>query len=143
MRHIEKTGPRRERVKARILLVPALLLLAACSPAESGIIVGASLISLMETDKTLSDHMMSQFMNKDCSTKRLLDGGQKMCLDENGMTTVAQAVPTYCYRTLGKITCYTTPNPYDPKSAEVAWPRQPQPEAAPSVALRDGENKGN
>ena len=143
MRIVKKMGQHREQATAGILLVPALLLLAACSPGESAVIAGASLISFLETDKTVPDHIMSQVMNKDCAAERLFNGAKKMCLDENGTTTVAQAVPTYCYRTLGNITCYTTPNPYDPKSAEVAWPRQPQPEAASSVALRDGENKGN
>jgi hypothetical protein len=141
MRNTRKTQTHRER--ARILLVPALLLLAACSPAESGIIVGASLISLLETDKTVPDHIMSQMLNKDCSSQRLLEGADKMCLDENGPTTVAQSIPSYCYRTLGNITCYTEPNPFDPKSNQVAWPRPWQPEPAASVALRDGENKGN
>jgi hypothetical protein len=134
-----------QRAKVRFLAVPAILLLAACSPAESGILAGTTIISLLETDKTVSDHIMSQMMNKDCSSKRLLEGADRMCIDENesATKTVAQSTPTYCYRTLGNISCYTKPNPYDPNVSEVAWPRPTQPEPAPSLALRDGENKGN
>jgi len=138
--HNKGTGGKRTR--ARVLLVPAVLLMAACSPTQTAVLAGTSLISLLETDKTVPDHIMSQVMNKDCSSERLIKDG-KMCLDENRPTTVAQSIPSYCYRTLGTITCYTSPNPYDPNTAEVAWPRPMQPEPAPSLALRDGENKGN
>lgn len=133
------------RAWAPLALVPALLLVAACSPGESAIMAGTTIISYLATDKPVSDHIIGQITNKECSTKRLIDGG-KYCVDENGNvtgTTVAQAEPSYCYHTLGKITCYTTPDPTDPHNVEVAWPRPPQPEAPQSVALRDGENKGN
>lgn len=131
------------RTMALLALLPLSLLIAACTPEDGAILVVGSAISLIETDKTIPDHVMSQVMNKDCSAKRLIDGASKMCLDENAPTTVAQAAPTYCYHTLGKITCYDKPDPYAAQATEVAWPRPSQPNPTASLALRDAENKGN
>ena len=127
------------------MLIPAVLLVAACTPFDAGIMAGTTVISLIETDKTPADHILSHVMNKDCSSKRLLEGADHMCLDENenAPKTVAQATPSYCYRTLGNVTCYTEPDPFGSDSPQVAWPRVSPPDKATSLALRDGENKGN
>lgn len=133
----------------RGLAVLACAGLAACNPAGTGILIVGSAISYIETEKTLPDHALSQMLNKDCAGKRLLEEG-KFCADEDGRTTtVAAAVPEYCYRTLGDVTCYAHPDPFDPKNDEVAWPNPngfaangPQ-NTGSSVALRDIENKGN
>jgi hypothetical protein len=123
--------------------------LSACSPGETAIILGTSAFSYFETGKTIPDHIVSQVMNKDCSSKRLIEDG-KACLDDNGQTTtVAAAPPEFCYRTLADVSCYTKPDPFDPENDEVAWPNpnvfasgDPQ-ESGTSLALRDTENKGN
>ena len=88
-------------------------------------------------------------MNEDCSSQRLIEDG-KLCVDENDRTTtVAAAAPEYCYRTLADVSCYSHPDPFDPTNDEVAWPNPngfaaaDPPNPAPSLALRDTENKGN
>jgi len=139
MRHSRKNH---DRLIKGAALIPALLAIAACTPENIALMVGTSAVSMIETDKTVPDHIMSQVMNKDCAASRLIKDG-KMCLDDDGTTTVAESAPTYCYHTLGEITCYATPNPYDPHTNEVAWPRGEEPAPMPSVALRDGENKGH
>ena len=145
MVHTLERGSHGARTKARLLLVPAVLLVAACTPFDAGIMAGTTVISLLETDKTPTDHILSQVMNKDCSSKRLLEGADHMCLDENANAskTVAQAAPSYCYRTLGNVTCYTEPNPFGSNASQVAWPVVSEPESTASLALRDTENKGN
>jgi hypothetical protein len=50
-------------------------------------------------------------MHKDCAADRIVKDG-KMCRDDDTATLVAQQAPVYCYRTLGEITCYSTPDPY-------------------------------
>ncbi len=115
---------RMRRLGLRATAGLAWLGLAACSPAETAALAGLSALSLLGTDKFLSDHIISQATGKDCSTLNALEEG-RFCKDEE--FTVAQAVqaPTYCYRTLGEITCYTAPNPYDSRSQLVQWPREP------------------
>lgn len=132
----------RRTLRAGIAMIPALLIVAGCTPENAAIMAGASIISVIETDKTIPDHVMSQVMNKDCSALRLVND-KKMCLDENSTTTVAESDQTYCYHTLGEISCYATPNPYDPHTNQVAWPRPAEPDSSSSLALRDGENKGH
>ncbi len=140
---------RRNRALEIGVFFPLLVLgLAACSPADTAILVGVSTISYLATDKTVPDHIVSQVLNKDCSSTRLINDG-KLCAEETVATTVASAIPTYCYRTLGSVSCYASRDPYDPRSVEIAWPSpngsggaSPQ-KPAPSLALRDGENKGN
>lgn len=107
----------RRTLRVGIALIPALLFVAGCTPENVAIMAGASIISVMETDKTIPDHVMSQIMNKDCSSLRLIKD-KKMCLDKNSTTIVAESDQTYCYHTLGEITCYATPkslrSPYRP-----------------------------
>ena len=127
--------------------VLAGLALSACNPAGTMLLIGGSAISYFDNGKTIPDHVVSQMLNKDCSGERLINDG-KLCAEEK-TTTVASAPPEYCYRTLADVTCYSKPDPYDPKNDEVAWPNpnvfanaDPQ-NSGPSVALRDPENKGN
>lgn len=131
------------RAKALLVVLPLSLLLPACTPEDGALLVVGSAISMMGTGKTIPDHVVSQVLNKDCAAQRVTDGFDKICLDENPPTTVAQAAPSYCYRTLGNITCYDKRDPYAARATEVAWPRPTQPDPAPSLALRDAGNKGN
>ncbi len=141
--------PRRTPVLRALAVLAYAAGLGACNPAGTAILIGGSAISYFETEKTLPDHALSQMLNKDCAGKRLLEEG-KFCVDENGRTTtVAAAIPEYCYRTLADVTCYTRPDPFDPENDEVAWPNPngfaangPQ-NTGSSLALRDTENKGN
>lgn len=61
---------------------------------------------VMATDKTLSDHLVSYNLGKDCSTVRV-EQGRTYCREDepNPMPTV------HCYQTLGDVTCYAAPDP--------------------------------
>ena len=120
-------------------LAVALALLSACTPAQLGAIAGLSALSYIETDKTLSDHVASKIMGKDCASRYAFETG-RLCKEET-VTYVAQQAPTYCYRTLGNITCYSTPDPYDSRTQQVRWPREP--ESADRLAGREVENTGD
>jgi len=95
------------------LLVAALLVLAACEPATTAAIAGASLVTLAYTDKTLGDHAAGLALQEDCS---ILYAAKKepYCKDlpakdrDNGMAELSAAL--YCYRTLGGVSCYDRPD---------------------------------
>jgi len=60
----------------------------------------------MGTDKTISDHLVSLKTGKDCSTVRV-EQGRTYCREDE-----PNPMPqTYCYRTIGDVTCYTEANP--------------------------------
>ena len=87
----------------RILMAMAgLLLLGAC--VGYGFAEGISIIS---TEKSLGDHAVSIYSGKDCSTVRIERGGTYCAEDE-----VEPKILVYCYRTLGKVTCYDRPDPH-------------------------------
>ena len=87
----------------RILMAMAsLMLLDAC--AGYGVAEGVSIIS---TEKSLSDHAVSIYSGKDCSTIRL-ERGDTYCVEDE----VVPKLMVYCYRTLGKVTCYDRPDPH-------------------------------
>jgi hypothetical protein len=99
------------RAGRRAIAALPLLLLAACNPYQTAGLVALNAISYLETDKGVGDHIMSKMMHKDCAADRIVKDG-KMCRDDDTATLVAQQAPVYCYRTLGEITCYSTPDPY-------------------------------
>ena len=71
-------------------------------------------ISVVGTDKTLGDHLLSIYSGKNCSTVRT----------SNDLTYCEEDEPVakktgYCYRSLGNITCYDRPDPYKGDYVEV------------------------
>ncbi|WP_404380874.1 hypothetical protein [Caenispirillum salinarum] len=106
---------------SRIRLPWAPLLAAACTVAalsactEGGaLLAGAGTASLINTDKTLIDHVASMGP-QDCSTVRLSLGDVWCLPDDEGLVAPLPAQTKYCYRTLGNVTCYAqpSPNPHD------------------------------
>ncbi|MDG4721210.1 MULTISPECIES: hypothetical protein [Thalassospira] len=73
-------------------------------------------ISIINTDKTLVDHVVSLSTGKDCSTIRKIDG-KSYCKKDPVPET-----PLYCYRTLAAVSCYRTPDPYNTGAQTVDWP---------------------
>jgi hypothetical protein len=61
--------------------------------------------SVVVTDKTLGDHLVSMYSGKDCSTIRT-SKGMRYCAEDEP----APPPQPYCYRTLGKVTCYDRPD---------------------------------
>ena len=96
------------------LLLVALLGLSACSPTGTAVLAGAGLVSLIYTDKTLTDHAMSQAFDEDCSVLHV-EGNEPYCQKpppegdrKNRMASLAASL--YCYRTLGGVSCYDRPD---------------------------------
>lgn len=65
-------------------------------------------VSLINTDKTLIDHIAGGLSGQDCSTLRSMEGGH-YCQPHYENKPVVP--PLYCYRTLAKVTCYDRPSP--------------------------------
>jgi hypothetical protein len=63
-------------------------------------------LSLINTRKTLSDHLISWVTGKDCSTPRASREGV-YCTDRPGAPPPPQQV--YCYSTLARPSCYSQP----------------------------------
>ncbi|GAB4367287.1 MAG: hypothetical protein Kow00114_25840 [Kiloniellaceae bacterium] len=91
--------------------------LSACDPASQAVMAGASLVTFVHTDKTISDHVATWAFDEDCSTLALANG-EDYCrpfpTEEELAAAEAEAAArqagTYCYRTLGAISCYREPD---------------------------------
>lgn len=83
-----------------------LLLLAACSAVPQ--LVGIEGVSTIITDKTLTDQIVSYASGKDCSTVRK-ERGLTYCVEDE----LDPQPLVYCYRTLGRASCYDRPDPYN------------------------------
>ena len=104
---------------------PAALTLAACEPA-SMLATGATMVSVIQSEETLTDKALSWALDKKCSIFQAARGEQ-YCRSK-GPDLPAQ----YCYRNLGGITCYSQPDPN--ASQEIAVYATPPEPAAPATA---------
>ena len=109
---------------ARIPLIAILLsaLLTGCDTTGALVVAGASIISVVNTEKTLTDHAVSFITDEDCSLMHSANG-EPYCQDpediarkEAQLAADREAAsvlvdPAYCYRTLGAISCYHEPDP--------------------------------
>ncbi|WP_339778638.1 hypothetical protein [uncultured Thalassospira sp.] len=78
--------------------------------------VALDVVSIINTDKTIVDHIVSASTGRDCSTVRS-SMGEPYC-----KTDPIPEPPLYCYRTLASVTCYATPDPYNTGKRTVDWP---------------------
>lgn len=69
---------------------------------------GASVVS---TQKTVEDHVVSWVSGNDCSTVRA-SRGEKYCKEPPKPVPVVQRT-AYCYKTIANVTCYSEPVPSD------------------------------
>ena len=72
--------------------------------------------SVINTDKTLFDHVVSLAYGRDCSTIRYMDG------DHYCERPPRPETPLYCYPSLGDVVCYREDNPYGAQQ-EMDWPK--------------------
>jgi hypothetical protein len=120
-------------------LFAALLGLAACEPTTTAVVAGASLASLIHTDKTLMDHAASYATDEDCSILHSAHN-EAYCqayASEGPDPLLAMTATHYCYRTLGGVSCYDRPD-YTASSEtriEYAYGFGPSEAAAPVAAL--------
>ncbi|MBT5414694.1 MAG: hypothetical protein HOH66_02625 [Rhodospirillaceae bacterium] len=92
----------------------ALFALQGCV-AGSVALTGAEMASNITSDKTLVDHAASLVTGMDCSSIHSANG-YSYCNDSDEENAAA---PTYCYRSLGAVTCYDRPDPYGDNATAV------------------------
>ena len=81
-----------------------LLGLAACEPA-SMVMTGASIIGIIQSERTLGDKALSWALERDCSVFQIARG-EEYCQSRD-----PALAEQYCYRNLGGVTCYSKPDP--------------------------------
>lgn len=67
----------------------------------------ADALTVIGTDKTIVDHVVSINSGKNCSTVRREQGLHYCEEDEPAVNP-----HVYCYNTLGRVTCYDRPDPH-------------------------------
>ena len=96
-----------------IVLIIALFSLSGCFLTTGPGLFAASTAVFVNTKKTISDHAMSWMTGQDCSTLEY-SRGSGYCQPMNGEEPPEMgenlAMGPYCYRTLGRVTCYTQPD---------------------------------
>ena len=90
------------RATAPLALFAALLALPACSD-----LAILDVATVLGTDKTIPDHVISYYSGKDCSTIRT-ERGQTYCVEDEPNPEPL----VHCYRTLGRASCYTQRDPH-------------------------------
>jgi hypothetical protein len=95
-------------------LVVALGALTACTDPVSVALSGASVVSVVQTGKTISDHAMSAATGMDCSIVNTLSGTSWCQPPVNDAPDPAAALS--CYRSIAEVTCYTRDNPHETAS---------------------------
>lgn len=98
----------------------AVLALAAVLPGcvaalpAAAVYAGVEGISLNQTDKLMSDHVVSAITGQDCSFLKYKDTGN-YCRSAAEIAEQAakerRDLSGYCYRRLGRVTCYDSPDP--------------------------------
>ncbi len=90
-----------------LVICLSLSLLGGCA---NGIIPGfsqAEAVSVIGTKKTITDNIYSFYYGKNCSSLRT-NRGLTYCEEDE----VLPKAEIYCYKTLGRVTCYDRPDPY-------------------------------
>jgi len=91
-------------MKNTLSIAFCLLSLIALNACTSQFLVGDG-ISVIATDKTIGDHVVSYISKKDCSSVRT-ELGMTYCKEDAQKDTGPKL---HCYKELGKVTCYELP----------------------------------
>lgn len=102
-------------------LVLACALLGACSLVPA--VAPLEAVSTITTEKTASDHIVSFTSGKNCSSIRR-EQGLTYCVEDEAKPAPQNA---WCYPTLGTVTCYDHPDPFNGRQKRLG-------EAQPPVA---------
>lgn len=84
--------------------------LAACGGAESVYVIGASLANFIHTDRVPLDYIAEYASGQECNLLKSIEDGGPLC--RKSFTRTVIEPPLYCYRTIGKPSCYVSPDPY-------------------------------
>ena len=94
----------------KIFIIISLLSLTGCGSLGMSGVPGLGqieMLTVMGTDKSVVDHVVSISSGKNCSSIELEKGGYYCEEDE---PKIVQNI--HCYNTLGSVTCYTKEDPY-------------------------------
>lgn len=90
----------------RIVVQLAFVLSISFTLAGCGTFFAVEGASVVASDKTASDHVVSLFSGKDCSIVRT-ERGLSYCAEDE----VFIEPRVFCYQTLGSVSCYDRPDP--------------------------------
>ena len=93
-----------------LLFGAALMAIWACGT-SSFLVMSSSMANFIQTDKLPTDYVAEWASGKECRTLAAMKDGGPLCRKSFEPPRVYQK-PIYCYRTLGRITCYDEPDPY-------------------------------
>jgi hypothetical protein len=108
---------RHGRTGRGLLFGTLLWVLAACG-SSSFLVLSSSLANFIQTNKLPTDFVAEWASGKECRTLVALKDGGPLCRKSFDPPRVYQK-PIYCYRTIGRITCYDEPDPYGTSSGRV------------------------
>jgi hypothetical protein len=115
---------------SRMTHVVAMMLLGGCALVEGpGTVAtaGVSTVLLINTGKTITDHVLSYAIDEDCSMVNY-EKTKHYCHEWPEVTVRAEP-ELYCYKTLAQVECHARPEPYGNKETLVgirpAWPAPP------------------
>ena len=106
-------------MRALLIASVSALSLSACGGPE--VIAAGAASAFVNTDRTVVDHVASFATDMDCSiVHTTVDEPycQEIVDPQEARLRQAESEP-YCYYTLGEITCYDTPDPYNNNSVPV------------------------
>jgi len=94
--------------------IMALGALTACTDPVSVALGGASVVSVVQSGKTLSDHAMSAATGMDCSIGNTVAGNSWCMPAVNDVPDPSSDLA--CYRSIAEVTCYSSTNPHETPS---------------------------
>lgn len=105
------------RTENGLLFGVVLVVLAACG-SSSLLVLSGSMANFIQTDKLPTDYVAEWASGKECRTLAAMKDGGPLCRKSFEPPKVYEK-PVYCYRTLGRITCYDEPDPYGTSTQRV------------------------
>ncbi len=97
----------------KTLFAAGLLGLTACADPASLALSGASVVTAIDSGKTVTDHAFSYATGEDCSFLNSLRG-EAWC--QPIVTEPSPPPNQVCYRSIARMTCYPVENPHETAS---------------------------
>lgn len=94
-----------------ILAIAAPLALAACADPASLALGGASVVTMIDSGKTVSDHVMSFATGEECTIRHSLRG-EAWCQPRRDEDPGEQS-NMVCYQSIARVTCYEAANRFE------------------------------
>ncbi len=112
--------------------VLALGALTACSEPMGLALTGATVVSVWQTGKTVTDHAMTAATGQDCNFRHTISG--KSWCQSAEVELPDPAANLVCYRSIAEVSCYAQENPNETASRRTLHPTENPPETASSRA---------